>query len=78
MTIPDNLRVATIDDFYEPLTDRLILEVPFYVHTFHSNELEPHKTFKDMNFKRWDPWFKENRIYIDKGLVLRSRANAYK
>ena len=77
MIIPDNLRVATIDDFYEPLTDRLILGVPFFVHTYHSNELEPHSTFKDMDMKRWMPWMRDGRIYIDKNLKLRSRANAY-
>ena len=73
MIIPDDLRVCTWEDFVEPNKDKLIIGITFYVHTFHSDELEKHITKKGLDIHSWAPWFCENRVYIKSDKVIASR-----
>lgn len=67
MKIPEDLRVATADDFIEfGETQSLLVGLTFWVHTYHSNELEEHVTWEGMDMGRWQPWLNDRRIYIKK------------
>jgi len=70
LKIPDDLRVASPYDLVDP--DGIVLPgVKFWVHTFHSDELEEHETKKKTQLNRWDPWFNENRVYVKKAALTK-------
>jgi hypothetical protein len=67
MKIPDDLKVATEDDFIEfGEKQSVLIGLKFWVHTYHSNELEEHVTWEGIDMERWKPWLKDHRIYIKK------------
>lgn len=69
LKIPDDLRPATEYDFLYP-DNKLIVGITFFVHTYHSDELEEHKTFKGMKLEKWKEWIEDRRVYLKKDLSL--------
>jgi len=63
MVIPNNLRVASEYDFFNP-DNKLIIGLKFHVHTYHSNKLEEHVVVKGMDLEKWRYWLDDRRIYI--------------
>ena len=58
---PKNVRIAYKADFISK--GKLRHNLKFWVHTFHSEEYEPH--YVDKNFwDKWIPWLIQKRIYI--------------
>ena len=65
LSIPNDLRVATEYDFTND-KGKLVPGIKFWVHTYHSNELEEHETFRGMDLNRWKPWMDDARVYVKK------------
>jgi hypothetical protein len=63
MVIPKNLKPATEYDFLHA-DGKLEVGMKFWVHTYYSDELEEHITFKGMKLERWKEWMEDRRIYV--------------
>ena len=61
----EGLRNAKEEDFFNK--DGSVKEgMPYYVHSYHSDELETRKIWDTFKTEKIQPWLKDSRVYVEK------------